>query len=571
MDRALFTLKGIKPVLWKIGIITVLQSALIILQAYTLAEAISSLFRGDLLSSVFKNLALYLCALMFRQFFVVIKNNSAYHFAAQISDALRKSLVQKLFQLGPQYAGEEGTGQTVTLVMDGILKFRKYVELIMIKTINMLIIPMGIVIYSFWFHPRSAVILVAVMPILIAFMVLLGYAAKNKADQQFHSYQMLANHFIDSLRGLETLKYLGLSKQHVRNIKRVSENYRQATISTLKIAFLSTLAMDFFTMLSIATVAVFLGLGLINGSIQLAQALTILILAPEYFLPLREFGADYHATLDGKNAGKKMEAILMEKSLLQAKEEVPEWCPAREFSLQGVNVQFSDQQTAGLKEITFKVTGAKKIGIIGESGAGKSTLIKLLSGFIAPVCGEFQVNGKRISTLSAQDWQKQITYIPQKPYIFTDTILNNICFYHPEATEYEVSEAVKNAGLMELVQSFPNGLDTLIGEGGRSLSGGQEQRIAIARAFLAKRPIIMLDEPTAHLDIETEVELKDTMLRLFDSKLVFFATHRLHWMLDMDEIIVLDNGRIVETGTHSELMNKASAYYQLISAQKGEC
>ncbi|WP_251554747.1 thiol reductant ABC exporter subunit CydD [Neobacillus muris] len=570
MDRALFTLNGIKPVLWKLGSLTVLQSVMIILQAYALAEAISSLFRGDLLPTVMDELAIYLCALLFRQLLAVLKKNIAFHFAAQTSESLRKSLVQKLFHLGPQYVREAGTGQTVTLVMDGLLKFRRYIELIIVKTMNMSIIPTAIIVYSFWFHTRSAIILLAVMPILIVFMILLGLAARSKADRQFHTYQLLANHFVDSLRGLETLKYLGLSKQHVKNIKKVSENYRSATISTLKIAFLSTFALDFFTMLSIATVAVFLGLGLIDGAIPLPTALTILILAPEYFLPVREFGADYHATLDGKNAGEKISAILTETALLPSKEELPIWTPSCELSLHGLNVQYSENHHAGLKDIEFFIKGSKRIGIIGASGAGKSTLINLLSGFISPLSGEFQLNEKKLSSLSFHDWQKQITYIPQNPYIFNDTMINNIRFYEPTATEWEVKEAIKHAGLLEVVQSLPEGMETLIGEGGRTLSGGQEQRIAIARAFLGRRPIILLDEPTAHLDIETEAELKETMLKLFSGKLVFFATHRIHWMREMDEIIVLDNGQIVETGTHQQLMEQKSAYYRLVQAQKGE-
>ncbi|WP_462411966.1 thiol reductant ABC exporter subunit CydD [Neobacillus sp. Marseille-QA0830] len=570
MDRAMFSSEGIKPVLWKIGILTVLQGAMIILQAYTLAAAISSLFRGDLLHNVSDDLAIFLCAIFFRKLLVVMKKKTAFHFAANTCDRLRKSLVQKLFQLGPQYISEVGTGQTVTLVMDGIFKYRGYLELIVVKTMNMLIIPVAIVVYSFWFHARSAIILLAVMPILIVFMVLLGHAAKSKADRQFQSYQMLANHFIDSLRGLETLKYLGLSKQHIKNIKKVSENYRHATISTLKIAFLSTFALDFFTMLSIATVAVFLGLGLINGTLQLSQALTILILAPEYFLPVREFGADYHATLDGKNAGKKISEILAEESSLPSMGEAMYWSANGLFSMRKVNVRYSDNDKAGLRDIDFTVAGAKRIGIIGASGAGKSTFINLLSGFITPVSGEFQINGNKLPTLSVRNWRDQITYIPQSPYVFNDTMLNNIRFYHPEAADWEVTEAIKKAGLHEVVQSLPNGLNTLIGDGGRDLSGGQEQRIAIARAFLGRRPIIILDEPTAHLDIETEAEIKETLLELFSGKLVFFATHRLHWMVDMDEIIVMDNGRIVETGCHNELMERKSVYYHLIQAQKGE-
>jgi ATP-binding cassette, subfamily C, bacterial CydD len=567
MDKALFSYKGIKPVLAWLAILTTIQGAIIIIQAYFLADAISSLFGGDLFLNVFKKLIIFFLALVVRQLLTVWKRNIAYHFAARTSKEFRQSLLQKLFQLGPRFVKKEGSGQTVTLVMEGIMKFRRYLELILPKFMNSAIIPVMICIFIFFVNIRSAVILALAVPILIAFMILLGMAAKIKADRQYQSYQMLSNHFVDSLRGLETLKYLGLSRRHINKIIVVSERYRRATMATLRIAFLSSFAMNFFTMLSIATVAVFLGMDLINGKMELRPALTILILAPEYFLPIREVGADYHATLDGKEAGKNIQEILAKESLQQKQEPIPLWKSTSTFSVEGISVQYVDSDRPALQDIQFSVSGTKKIGIIGASGAGKSTLIDILSGFLTPSSGEFLVNGKKLTTFSQMDWQNQITYIPQHPYIFHDTLLNNIRFYNPEATKKEVEEAAKAAGLTELIRSLPQGFETIIGEGGRRLSGGQEQRIALARAFLGNRPIIMLDEPTAHLDIETEYELKETMLQLFNGKLVFFATHRLHWMLDMDLIIVLDQGKVVEIGTHEQLIGQNGTYYQLVKAQ----
>jgi ATP-binding cassette subfamily C protein CydD len=567
MDKALFSYKGIKPVLAGLAILTAIQGVIIIIQAYFLADAISSLFGGDSFANVFKKLVIFFLALVFRQLLTVWKRNIAYHFAARTSKEFRESLLQKLFQLGPRFVKEEGSGQTITLVMEGMMKFRRYLELILPKSINSAIIPAMICVFIFFVNTRSAVILALAVPILIVFMILLGLAAKSKAERQYKSYQLLSNYFVDSLRGLETLKYLGLSRQHINKIILVSERYRRATMGTLRIAFLSSFALDFFTMLSIATVAVFLGIDLINGKMGLRPALTILILAPEYFLPIREVGADYHATLDGKEAGKKIQEILHKESLQPKQDPIPPWKSTSTFSVKGVSVHFPDSGRPALQDIQFSVSGSKKIGIIGASGAGKSTLIDVLSGFLTPSSGEFQINGKKLTTLSQLNWQSQITYIPQHPYIFHDTVLNNIRFYNPEATVKEVEKAAEAAGLTEMIRSLPQGFETIIGEGGRSLSGGQEQRIALARAFLSNRPIIMLDEPTAHLDIETEYELKETMLQLFNGKLVFFATHRLHWMLDMDQIIVLDQGKIVEIGSHEQLIRQNSTYYQLVKTQ----
>jgi ATP-binding cassette subfamily C protein CydD len=570
MDKSLFSYTGIKPILAGLTVLTILQGVAIIFQAYFLADSISSLFGGDLFRHVIAKLSIFFLALIIRQVLTFVKKKIAYRFAVNTSVHVRESVLKKLFLLGPGFVREEGSGQTVTLIMEGIIKFRRYLELFLPKLINTSIIPAVVCLFIFFENIRSAIILIIASPILIVFMIILGLAAREKANRQYESYQMLSNHFVDSLRGLETLKYLGLSRNHIEKIQFVSEQYRKSVMSTLRIAFLSTFALEFFTMLSIATVAVFLGLGLINGTMDLKPALTILILAPEYFLPIREVGADYHATLDGKEVGKKIQEILDKECSEIGQHPIPIWNSTCVFSLRNVGLKYADHDK-GLEHIDFTVEGTKKVGIIGASGAGKSTLIDLLSGFLTATEGEFVIDGEKFKSLVQKDWQKQVTYIPQHPYLFSDTVLNNIRFYSENSTEDEVKKAVRAAGLTEVIHSLPDGLNTHVGEGGRTLSGGQEQRIAIARAFLGKRPILLLDEPTAHLDIETEYELKETMKKLFKGKLVFFATHRLHWMLDMDLILVLDHGKLVEMGTHQQLMEKQGFYYKLVKSQLEGC
>lgn len=472
----------------------------------------------------------------------------------------------------------------VTLVLEGVTKFRTYLELIIPRMVGMAVTPALLLIYVFTLDTSSGVILTLTMPIIIVFMILIGMTARKQMDRQLKSYRTLSNHFVDSLRGLETLKFLGRSRSHSESIAKVSDRYRSATMRTLRVAFLSSFALDFFTMLSVASVAVSLGLRLVNEQMTLVTGLTILILAPEYFLPVRLVGADFHATLDGKEAGEAMKSII-DREMVQAKLLEPggqkemtglggawsgdffTWNNNSRLKLEGVGVTYEADGVSSLEAVHLEFSGYRKIGIIGESGAGKSTLVDILGGFLHPTSGTLTINGNRVSALTDERWRKQTAYIPQRPYIFSGTLADNVRFYYPEASQEAVAAALKSAGLSKLVSSLPEGLNEMIGGGGRSLSGGQEQRVALARALLSSRPIMLLDEPTAHLDIETEYELKETMLPLFEGKLVFLATHRLHWMIDMDLIVVMQRGRVAEIGTHDELTARKGAYYELIQSQ----
>ncbi len=572
MDKRLLQLKGIRGLLALLGIVSLIQGASIIFQAQWLAHAITTLFDGKSLSQATPYVLLFLAAFLVRHGLTLIREKVMFTYSSRIGADIRKQLLDQLFRLGPAFTKKKGTGKLVTLAMEGIAQYRQYLQLFLPKMVNMAVIPAMVLIYVWTLDDTSAVILIVTLPILIIFMILLGLVAQRKAAKQWRSYEKLSNHFTDSLRGLETLRYLGISKKHSRNIGEVSKRYRKATMSTLKVAFLSSFALDFFSMLSIATVAVFLGLRLIEGELLLLPALTALMLAPEYFLPVREVGNDYHATLNGKEANEAMQVILEEKGFRTQETrsvQLNEWNEKSALTLHDVSVQHAEHAPYSIQDVDLTVKGKKKIGIIGASGSGKSTLTDVLGGFVEPTSGQITLNGNPLVHLQMKEWQKEVVYMPQHPYLFHMTLRENIRFYEPHATDEEVERAASEAGLSQLVAQLPNGLDEVIGEQGRGLSGGQAQRIALARTVLGKRSIMLLDEPTAHLDIETEYELKKTMLPLFEDKLVFLATHRLHWMPDMDEIIVMDQGTIAEMGTHESLMKRKGVYYQLVQEQMG--
>ncbi|MGN7895352.1 thiol reductant ABC exporter subunit CydD [Bacillus sp. 22475] len=568
--RGLPSYPGSRILYVTLTIISILEAFSIIAQTIFLARAITFLFHGETVQTILSEIVYFGIAFAARNIVVRTSQILVERFAEKTGSLLRKQLIEAYFTLGPRYVQTVGTGHLVTLSIEGIEKFKTYIELTIPKMIRSSIVPGLIVLYVFTLDIESGIILVVTIPIVIIFMILLGLAAQKMADSQYEIYRVLSNHFVDTLKGLETLKYLGKSEQHEGKIEKVSKRYRKATMRTLRVAFLSSFALDFFTSLSIAFVAVGLGIRLIDGTIILLPALTILILAPEYFLPIKQVGANYHATLDGQIAMEQIEEILQQQKGIQKKDlnEDIVWNASSSLKLQDIKVNNTESEKAILEGINFTWEGNGAIGVIGESGAGKSTLIDVLAGFLSPSSGKMLVNGLEVDGSTREDWQKNIAYIPQQPYIFPLSLKDNIRFYETNATDEEVERVINEVGLRSLVTSLPNGIQERIGEGGRMLSGGQEQRVAMARALLSKKPIILLDEPTAHLDIETEFEIKQAMLRLFNGKLVFLATHRLHWMKQMDHILILNKGEMKESGTYEEFLENETLHFH--KEERGE-
>lgn len=569
IDKQIMKLPGMKQLLGLLAGLSFLQALFIIGQAYGLARAITGLWEGRPLEEQWGWILLFFCSFIARQAVIYFRSKRLDDYSYQQAADLRDQLLEKLFRVGPQIAQQQGTGNVTTMVLEGINQVENYLKLILAKIMNMSIIPWVILALVFYLDWESGLVLLLVFPLIIIFMIILGYAAQSKAEKQYRTFQLLSNHFIDSLRGIDTLKLFGVSKKYGKSIFASSERFRKATMASLKVGILSTFALDFFTTLSIAVVAVLLGLRLINEGILLFPALTILILAPEYFLPIRDFSSDYHATLDGKNAMTAVTEILHQPEAQVPAVTVPRWQEDAQLTID--QLAFSYEEKAALTDINLNVTGFKKIGIIGLSGSGKSTLINTLSGFLVPDSGEITLGGAKTTAFRQASWQEQLIYIPQNPYIYRLTLQENVAFYQPTATKEAVLKAIEVAGLTELLAELPQGLNTMLGEGERHLSGGQAQRIALARAFLdQQRKILLFDEPTAHLDIETEVALKERMLPLMENRLVFFATHRLHWMEEMDEIIVMDQGRIVEQGTLAQLQQKQGAFTELVNGMRRE-
>ncbi|WP_396443132.1 thiol reductant ABC exporter subunit CydD [Lactococcus lactis] len=567
IDKSLFELPGVRRIFPILGVLAVFQFIAISGQALFLATAITKLWQGQLFSHTIPWVLGFFACFLSREIINFGRSKALDKLAYQLATKLRGDMLDKFFRLGPVAIANLGSGSAATTVITGIDQVENYIKLVLSKVLNMMIIPMLILIPVYFLDWQSGIVLTLTFPFAIIFMILLGYAAQGRAERQYKTFQYLSNHFLDSLRGISTLKYFGLSKDYSNSIYKTSEDFRKETMGALRIAMLSTFALDFFASLSVAVVALFLGLRLMSGDILLFPALAALILAPEYFLPLRDFASDYHATLNGKNALAAVNEVLStEENTLSVLTEKITWSANSQLQLTELGKIYDTGR--GISNVNLSVNGFKKIAIVGNSGSGKSTLLSMLAGFLKPTAGEIKLNEQSLTSLTDENYRQSVQFIPQKTYIFAGTFRENLAFYEPDSTDDEIKAAAKLAGLESLIDEI--GLDGQIGASGRTISGGQAQRVALARAFLSHtRNILFLDEPTAHLDIETELEIKANILPLLENKLVFIATHRLHWLSSMDLVIVLNEGQVAGIGTPEQLLSENTYYQKLLSQMRG--
>ncbi len=567
IDKSLFELPGVRRMFPILGILAVFQFIAIAGQALFLATAITKLWQGQLFSHTIPWVLGFFACFLSREIINFGRSKALDKLAYQLATKLRGDMLDKFFRLGPVAIANLGSGSAATTVITGIDQVENYIKLVLSKVLNMMIIPMLILIPVYFLDWQSGIVLTLTFPFAIIFMILLGYAAQGRAERQYKTFQYLSNHFLDSLRGISTLKYFGLSKDYSNSIYKTSEDFRKETMGALRIAMLSTFALDFFASLSVAVVALFLGLRLMSGDILLFPALAALILAPEYFLPLRDFASDYHATLNGKNALAAVNEVLStEENTLSVLTEKVTWSANSKLQLTELGKIYDTGR--GISNVNLSLNGFKKIAIVGNSGSGKSTLLSMLAGFLKPSAGEIKLNEQSLTSLTDENYRQSVQFIPQKTYIFAGTFRENLAFYEPDSTDDEIKAAAKLAGLESLIDEI--GLDGQIGASGRTISGGQAQRVALARAFLSHtRNILFLDEPTAHLDIETELEIKANILPLLENKLVFIATHRLHWLSSMDLVIVLNEGQVAGIGTPEQLLSENTYYQKLLSQMRG--
>jgi ATP-binding cassette, subfamily C, bacterial CydD len=494
-----------------------------------------------------------------------IRETTAQQGAVRVKSDLRERLFAHVLRLGPAYARSERTGELTTTLTEGVERLDPYFARYLPQVLLSAVVPLLVVTYILPRDAASAVLLVVTAPVIPVMMVLVGSYAEEHTRRQWLALSRMGAHFLDALQGLPTLKAFGRVAAEEEKVERVSGEFRERTLKVLRYAFLSGLVLEFMTAAAIALVAVVLGVRLINGAISFQDAFLVLLLTPEFYRPLRELGIHRHAGMEGKAAAERIFEILDSPVLADGTlQESPSG--ELEVSFSGVRFTYSGRDLPALDGLTLILPAGSRTAVVGRSGSGKSTLVGLLLRFLDPDAGVISANGVPVGDLPAGAWREHVALVPQRPHLFYGSVLENIRLARPDASRAEAERAAELAGAAEFIRRMPHGYDTQIGERGQRLSGGEAQRLAIARAFLKDAPLLVMDEPTSSLDPESERLVRDALDRLAQGRTFLIVAHRLNTVSTADRIIVLHEGRVAETGTHAGLLERNGHYSLLAGA-----
>ncbi|MEV0526815.1 thiol reductant ABC exporter subunit CydD [Streptomyces sp. NPDC050439] len=521
-------------------------AGLVVAQAMLIAEIVVGAFqKGLALGDLRTPIVLLVVVAVGRAFVAWLTELAAHRASAAVKSELRGRLLDRAGQLGPGWLSSQRTGSLVSLATRGVDALDDYFSRYLPQLGLAVVVPVAVLARIVTEDWVSAAIIVVTLPLIPVFMILIGMATQNRMDRQWRLLSRLAGHFLDVVAGLPTLKVFGRAKAQAESIRQITGEYRQATMRTLRIAFLSSFALELLATLSVALVAVTIGMRLVHGDMDLYVGLVILILAPEAYLPLRQVGAQYHAAAEGLSAAEEIFEVL-EAPVRVAGEAA---APSGTLSVEGVTVRYPGRSSDAVSGVSFAVEPGETVALVGPSGVGKSTLLDVILGFVEPAEGRVRVGGVDLAEVAPERWRERIAWVPQRPHLFAGSIAENVRLARPDADEASVREALESAGAWEFVSALPGGVETSLGEDGAGLSAGQRQRLALARAFLADRPVVLLDEPTAALDGETEAGVVEAVRRLAVGRTVLLVVHRPALLAVADRVVRLDAARQRASGT----------------------
>lgn len=561
-------------------LITVICSAiliggLVILQAWLLSSILNQVhLRNAGLDQVTPELVRLASIILMRAILVFVNEQSAAILSENIRMSLRNTLLDKVLRLGPAYLEQQKSGElsyALTAAIDTLDAFySQYLPQLIIAAV----LPLGILAITFPIDVLSAFIFLLTAPLIPIFMILVGKTTEMLTHRQYQTFSRMSAFFLDSLRGLAELKNLGRSAEHATRIDAVSKRYREATMRVLRVSFLSALVLELAATLSVAVIAVQIGIRLLYGQIDFQQAFFLLIIAPEFYLPLRQLGVRFHAARNGVSAARRIFDILDQAEVFQKELEQPSESGTRKLFSPPFTIRFEDvsfsypgREQEAVSHISCILSSGETTAIVGLNGSGKSTLASLLLRFIKPQEGKIYYNDVDIQTIPVDVWRSGIACLNQHPVIFNTTIRENMAIAFPQAGDRQLEKALEDAHLMNTVNALPDGLDTELGEDAAFFSGGQAQRLGLARVFLKDAPVLVLDEPTSHLDPLLESELDASVAQLRKQRTCLIIAHRKKTAQQADRILVMEKGRLVGSGRHADLKSSNRQYTSLFASE----
>ncbi len=571
------------PSLLAVALCYWLAGVLLVGQAWVLSQVVAQVFlEGATLHDVMVWLAVFAACAAVRSALVWCGQVAAQHLAGAVKRNLRARFAAQLIALGPAYAQGERSGELATTALEGIETLDAYFGQYLPQLFNAALVPLTFLLLIAPLDPISGILMAVTAPLIPFFMVLIGSQAEQLTRRQWRALRYMGAHFLDVLQGLTTLKVLGRSAEQTETIARISDEYRRRTMAVLRVTFLSALMLEMLATLGTAIVAVEVGLRLLYGSLSFRHAFFVLLLAPEFYMPLRTLGARFHAGVAGATAAQRIYQVLgmpIATPSVEALPAVPRitsvaaektsphvFAAHTPIHFADVHFAYEDGARPALRGVSFDLLPGQKAALVGPSGSGKSTIVQLLLRFIEPQQGSIYVGDVPLVSIDPVWWRTQVAWVPQQPYLLNASVVDNIRLGRPDATIEEVIAAARLAHAETFIRELPEGYDTLIGERGARLSGGQAQRIAIARAFLKDAPLLILDEATSGLDAHHEELLQMSLAQLMHGRTVLVIAHRLTTTQNADVIWVLSGGRIVEYGQHRELLARQGLYYQMATA-----
>ena len=542
-----------KDLLWSIawafaaGLLILLQARLLSLACHRLVIDKSAFSLILPLVGLVAGLALLRGGLLF------LAERRAAAVAAAVKSDVRRRLYHRLQVLGPSGRSGEETGPLVEAVTAGVEGLEPYVMRFLPHLALAALLPTVALLIVLPVEWRAGLVLLFSAPFIPIFMILIGRGTERLNRKQWGKLGRMAGHLLDMIQGLPDLRICSAAKREAESVARVADDYRQSTMVVLRVAFLSAFTLEFFATVGTAVVAVIIGFRLLYGYLSLVDGLFVLLLAPEFYLHLRTLGLSYHARMQGLAAAEQIAPLLALPLPLKdaATLTVAPGPPAIRFA--GVTFRYGGKR-GGVSEVDLELPAGSLTALVGESGSGKTTLARLLLGLARPEAGRILINGVDLAELNGVAWRARIAWVAQQPFIFSGSLRANLLLGCPAASDAEIRLALNAAAATDFVDQLPAGLDTLLGDRGAGLSGGELRRLALARAFLRQADLIVLDEPTAGLDGTTEELVAAALQRLAINRTVLVISHRETTIRSAQQVAVMAAGKIVDVVTIGQFL-----------------